>query len=256
MALPKTYSRNPKVATARPSASQNAASCRWVGKFGGSLSILTKYPLTAGSLDTWIDSFFSCLNQLHPQMAPNCLCRAGERRKRYRLIVWIKEPIQLRSACMHALSECRLGKPLVLHKHIKLARDDALDGSRCYVAIDALLFQKIVEGRSDAALLFHVISFRRFSASSSSACGVFCVFLIKACRRTIRLSWTQNSTRAIRPPLSSLRTSQSPFPSARQSGIPIGQENSTSLMSSPTTFRSSSGRSFSHSRTGSRPEAT
>src|SRR5712692_7830228 len=65
----------------------------------------------------------------------------------------------------------------------------------------------------------------------------------------------QNKTRAIRPTANSLRTSHSPLPSARQSGMPTGQENSTSLMSSPMTLRSSSSRAFSHSRTGSRPTA-
>ena len=44
----KTSSRDPNVATARASASQNAPSCRCVGKFKGSLSISTINPLVSG----------------------------------------------------------------------------------------------------------------------------------------------------------------------------------------------------------------
>ena len=57
----------------------------------------------------------------------------------------------------------------------------------------------------------------------------------------------------MRPRVKLERTSQRPPPSARTSGMPIGQENSTSLMSSPKIFRSSTGSRRSHSRTGSRP---
>src|SRR5216683_1790732 len=42
-------------------------------------------------------------------------------------------------------------------------------------------------------------------------------------------------------------------PSEPTSGMPIGHENSTSLMSPPITFRSSASSPVSHSRTGSRP---
>ena len=81
--------------------------------------------------------------------------------------------------------------------------------------------------------------------------GAYPIFLMKACNRTISLVRTQKMTRAMRPCVRSLRTSHSPFPKGRQSGIPIGQPYSTSLMSSPTIFRSSGSSSLSQSRTGS-----
>lgn len=63
----------------------------------------------------------------------------------------------------------------------------------------------------------------------------------------------QKITRAMRPRGNLLRTSHSSRPSEPTIGMPIGHENSTSLMSSPIAFRSSASRAFSHSRTGSRP---
>jgi hypothetical protein len=66
---------------------------------------------------------------------------------------------------------------------------------------------------------------------------------------------TQKMTRAIRPPGSDVRTSQSPSPSARQSGIPTGQRYRTRIRSCPIAWRSASSRSRNQSRTASRPEA-
>ena len=54
----------------------------------------------------------------------------------------------------------------------------------------------------------------------------------------------QNRTRAIRPRGRRLRTSHNSRPRERTSGMPIGQENSTSLMSSPIAFRSSSSKAL------------
>lgn|GEM_PF-4159291 len=65
-----------------------------------------------------------------------------------------------------------------------------------------------------------------------SDCGVFCVFFTNPCSRTIEESAMQKSTLAIRPLLILLLTSQSPRPRDRTRGIPIGHENSASLMSS------------------------
>jgi hypothetical protein len=83
-------------------------------------------------------------------MTPDSLCSAGEGRKRYRLIVRVKEPVQLCAACMHALGECGFGQPLILHECIKLAHDDAFDGSRRCLGIKTLILQKFVERRPDA----------------------------------------------------------------------------------------------------------
>ena len=49
----------------------------------------------------------------------------------------------------------------------------------------------------------------------------------------MRPSCTQKITRAIFPPVRLLHTSQRSRPNERTNGMPIGQENSTSLMSSP-----------------------
>ena len=54
-------------------------------------------------------------------------------------------------------------------------------------------------------------------------------------------------------PLRLDRTSHSPLPSERASGIPTGQRNCKRRKSRPTIFRSSSGKSLSHSRAGSFP---
>src|SRR3990172_9635917 len=76
-------------------------------------------------------------------------------------------------------------------------------------------------------------SLLRLSAKSISCLGVFWVFLMKPWSNTIRSRSTQNRTRAIRPRDKRLLTSHNSRPSDLTSGMPIGQENSTSFMSSP-----------------------
>ena len=63
----------------------------------------------------------------------------------------------------------------------------------------------------------------------------------------------QNMTRAVRLPERLLRTSHSPCPRGRQTGIPTGHPYSAVAMSCPISRRSSGGRAFSQSRTGSVP---
>src|SRR5580692_4253254 len=46
-----------------------------------------------------------------------------------------------------------------------------------------------------------------------------------------------------------------PSPRGRHTGIPTGHPNSTVLISSPMSLRSSGGRLFSHSRSGSPPDS-
>src|SRR5262249_54255763 len=173
------------------------------------------------------------------------------------LVVGIEQPVQLRTARLHALGELGFGQALLLHERVELAGDHTLDGARRHLFVNAVILEKIIEGGADASLLpAHVTSFLRLIARSKSVRGVFCVFLMKACSRIIRSRWTQNRTRPIRPCVKSLLTSHSPLPSARHSGMPIGQENSTSLMSSPMILRSILSRPLSHSRTGSRPDGS
>lgn len=57
----------------------------------------------------------------------------------------------------------------------------------------------------------------------------------------------------VRPPGKSLRSSQSPSPSDRHTGRPMGHPNSTFWMSLPMAFRSSKESVFSQVRTGSSP---
>ena len=88
------------------------------------------------------------------------------------------------------------------------------------------------------------ISFMRRRASSKSSAGVFCVFLMNPCTTPIRSSCTKNSNRATRRLGSALRTSQSPWPSGRHSGIPTGHPHCTVARSVPITRRSAATGTF------------
>jgi hypothetical protein len=92
----------------------------------------------------------------------------------------------------------------------------------------------------------------RCRAKALSSFGVFLVFLMKPCRRTISFSYTKNNVRAIRVG-KVLRISWMPEPMLRTSGIPSGQRNCTVMISIPIIFLSAFGKSCNHSRTGSRP---
>src|SRR4051812_12599918 len=144
-----------------------------------------------------------------------------------------------------------------MHQRVELTRDHAFDGACGDVLIDAFFLQEVIERWSDPSLLFlrHVISLFRFSARFKSCCAVFSVFLMKPCSKTMRPSSMVNRTRAMRPCVKVLLTSQRLVPSARTRGMPIGHENSTSLMSWPMIFRSAASRLLIHSRTGHAPMA-
>jgi hypothetical protein len=79
--------------------------------------------------------------------------------------------------------------------------------------------------------------------------------LDEPCSRTIRcFSSMQKRTRAIRPLEICDLTSNNPPPIGLQTGVPIGQQNSTVAISMPIFLQSSGGSSpFGHSRTGSPP---
>src|SRR6266853_2114334 len=179
---------------------------------------------------------------------------ARERPQRHRLVVRVEQAIELGTAGLHALGKHGLGEVVLAHDAVEPTRNDPLDGLGRDLLVKALFLQKVVKRRTDAPPLLHAISFKRFKARSRSAPGVFCVFLKKAWSRTIRPCPAQNSTRAMRPRARSQRTSHNLLPKDRQSGMPIGHENSTSLISSPMIFLSARSRLFSHSRTGSRPD--
>src|SRR6202521_1032020 len=169
------------------------------------------------------------------------------------IVLGIKEPVQRGAARMHPARHLDLGQAFLLHGSLNLAGNHPFNRGGANSLIEAFLAKPIIEGRSDILLFHDSVPFFRFSARSISCLGVFCVFFMKPCGSTMQSFSTQKITRAIRPCGKLLRTSHSSRPSERASGMPIGQENSTSLMSSPMILRSSASRFLSHSRTGSRP---
>src|SRR5665811_1990546 len=87
-----------------------------------------------------------------------------------------------------------------------------------------------------------LMSFRRLIARSISLLGVLCDFLMNPCRITILPSLMEKIIRPILPSLRLDRTSQSPFSSGRQIGIPTGQPHSSVLKSAPIVRLSSRGK--------------
>src|ERR1700722_14523651 len=196
------------------------------------------------------------LGQFHVQFPSNSNRGTLNRIKLYLVIIWIEEPIELRATSLHPSRHYPLCYPLLFHRLADLPHQHALDGVRGGILINTFLFQKISERRPNVSVLFHCsTSLRRLIAKSISARGVFPVFLINPCSKTIRSCATQKITREIRLLVSELRTSQSPRPSGRHTGIPIGQPNSTAAISYPIIRRSVAGSSFSHDLTGSAPFA-
>src|SRR5690348_12190557 len=92
-------------------------------------------------------------HQLHPQIPSDGLCGARERAEGYGLVLRVQQAIELRTAGSHALGKLGLRETLLLHERVQLARDHPLDGTRGHLLVDALFLQKIIKGRSDAALL-------------------------------------------------------------------------------------------------------
>src|SRR5208337_1980508 len=164
--------------------------------------------------------------------------------------------INLGAACVHALSKRRLSNALPFHFLAQLPSQHARQRFGLRGFTNAFLAEEGVQSRAPMGVLFRAhssISFIRRRARSRSSAGVFCVFLMNPCTTPMRSSCTKNNSRAIRRLGSVLRTSQSPCPSGRQSGIPIGQPNCTVARSVPIARRSTGGRLRSHSTTGSVP---
>src|SRR5439155_14071399 len=142
----------------------------------------------------------------------------------------IQQPVKLPPAGSHPLRHRTLGDALCFHRLFQLLGDDLLDRSFFACPKRSLFGKEFVErffAQACFLLHHHVTSRLRFSASSTSCCGVFCVFLMKPCKRIIWPSPMQKITRAIRLLSRSLRTSHKPCPSGAQCGRPIGQPNST-----------------------------
>src|SRR5204863_1563402 len=143
---------------------------------------------------TSLENAMSLSNQFHAQMAPNCPCSARQRPERYRLVFGIEQAIELSAACLHAHGELGLGNFLTSHQFVELPHQHTLDRPCSHALIDSILLQKIIERRSNSALLamhLHAISFCLLIANSRSPAGVFCVFLMNACSNIILPSCSQ-----------------------------------------------------------------
>src|ERR1022692_4876898 len=127
---------------------------------------------------------------------------------------------------------------LLLHCRFNLPGEHAFDRACADLFVDPPLAEPAINGRADVFPLHVRVPFIRLSATSISCCGVFWLFFRKPCNNTMHLCSTQKITRAIRPRANRLLTSHNSWPNDRTSGIPIGQENSTSLTSWPMVFRS------------------
>ena len=80
------------------------------------------------------------------------------------LIVGVQQPVELGTAGFHAFREARPGQVLVVHQRVELPRDHPLDRARGDLFMEALLFQEIVERRSDPCFRpGHAICFLRFN---------------------------------------------------------------------------------------------
>jgi hypothetical protein len=154
-------------------------------------------------------------------------CGAAQGVKRDGRDSGVKKAIKLAAAGSHPRRHCDFGDALLFHRGGKLLGDDFLDGVILARSQHALIGKEVVKGLlAYAAFPFlghHVTSRLRFRAKSMSACGVFCVFLMKPCSKIMVPSPMQKITRAIRWLSSAERTSHKPLPSGAQCGRPIGQ---------------------------------
>lgn len=173
------------------------------------------------------------------------------------LVVGIEQPVKVGAARAHAACHLHLADALLLHGLGNLPSEHALDRVGVGVGRQALVLQEALEGGANVWVVGRHLStsFCRVRARSRSGCGVFCVFFTKPCSRTMWPSLTQNMTRAMRPLVMALRTSHNPPPRGRHNGMPTGQAYSAVAMSRPKMRRSSDGKAFNQSRTGSVPLA-
>src|ERR1700683_2321760 len=166
---------------------------------------------------------------------------------------WVEKPFDLGTTRVHALGHHAFGDALRLHRLGYLPDQAAPECNFMRLFVGALFFQEIVERRTNMPTAHFSTSFFRLRAKSISESGVFRDFLTKPLSSTIFPSCRQNKTRAI-PSRMLLRTSKSPSPSGRQTGIPTGQPCSTVAISAPRILRSATERDLSQSRAGSAPE--
>ncbi len=182
--------------------------------------------------------------------------------KRHRSILQIQQDVPVRRAARaHALGHFRFADAPFPHQLGKpLPRQHAFDRGRGHVLKNAFLGQKALECRAPM----------RISSSRASSCVSPVSFQPRP--RDIQVRFGRNlrlldepvqqhhlaidnrkqRVRAMRF-LSVVRTSYNPCPRDLQTGMPMGQPNSTTRISSPIALRSVLPRVFSHSRTGSAP---
>src|SRR5262245_36538585 len=156
---------------------------------------------------------------------------AVQRFQRDVALLGIKQPIELGTARFHERRHLALGQLLFLHRLLDLPGDDLLDCNGAELFEHALFLEELIEGAAPVRVLLFLahssISFMRARARSKSAFGVFRVFFMKPCTTPIRPRSTKNSTRAMRLPARSVRTSDSPLMGGRASGMPMGQRYCT-----------------------------
>ncbi len=130
---------------------------------------------------------------------PENLCGAGYRFQGNRRVAGIKQPVELRPARVKLAGHSVFRLPLSLHFLFELPCKDTFGGDGLDLFPNSLFFKEAVE--SGAAVIvsspglspFHWIPLSCFSlflrASAKSSPGVFCVFFMNPCSRTIRFLW-------------------------------------------------------------------
>ena len=88
------------------------------------------------------------LHQLQADFAPNRASGLLERGERYAVVLGIEQTIQSGAAGVHSLGHFSLRYILFLHRGFDLPRQNALDGGRGCLLVDALLAEPTIEGRS------------------------------------------------------------------------------------------------------------
>ena len=139
--------------------------------------------------------------------------------------------IQSSATGMHSPCHLGLGKPFVFHRSFNLSRQNTLNRGRGDFFMDALLAQPAIDGRSNILFPHLPSRFIRFSARSMSCCGQQQHHAFFHDAENIPCDLPTGQIAADLPQFASKRTNE------RHANRPL--KNSTSLISSPTTFQSS-----------------
>ncbi len=106
-----------------------------------------------------------------------CLCGFGKSGKRYAVVVWVKEAVQLGTTCFELFRHLNFVDTAFLHSGFKLVCENTLNRLFGCLFIDALLFQKIIERAAQFAsfcISCHGVNpLILFTAIAISLIGVF-----------------------------------------------------------------------------------